>query len=233
MAAACETIDVLVPPPPAGGLAWRRWLSVAANTRRPVLVGLIAGESAQRWAAMSDAQIVSSAMAALAAAFPGRAPAAPRSHLVSRWGSDPWARGALSYPAAGGRGPNDRATLGEPMSGSLLLAGEAVWAEQAGTVHGAMLSGGWRLGAWRVDGGGAMRGPCTPRQEAAVRGLMSPRCQPTHLIAHPSVQARRRRFGCWMPGRMSCQLAAAPLVAAACACRRSGVLCRNASATPW
>lgn len=179
--APCETIDVLVPPPPEGGLAWRRWLSVAAHTRRPVLVGLAAGESARRWAGMSDAQIVGSAMAALAAAFPGRAPAAPRAHLVTRWGSDPWSRGALSFPAAGGRGPSDRATLAEPLSGSLLLAGEAAWGEQAGSVHGALLSGGARgrvawVGRRAMHAGRACAGSC----RLAVAQWCHPRCSTTN-----------------------------------------------------
>ena len=44
--------------------------------------------------------------------------------------------------------PSDRATLAEPQSGSLVLAGEAASVQYPGTVHGAYLSG--QEAAYRV-----------------------------------------------------------------------------------
>lgn len=44
-------------------------------------------------------------------------------------------------PSAVGSTPSDRATLAEPQSGSLVLAGEAASVPYPGTVHGAYLSG--------------------------------------------------------------------------------------------
>lgn len=107
-----------------------------------MLVAVAAAESGAAWDASSDAQLAASAMAALRAMFPGRLlPFSPRAVMASRWGTDPWARGSLTYPAADSRGPGDWATLAEPQSGSLLLAGEGVWGAHPATVHGALLSG--------------------------------------------------------------------------------------------
>ncbi|KAL4424379.1 hypothetical protein ABPG75_001680 [Micractinium tetrahymenae] len=130
-----------------GQPAWRRFISMAAYTRRPVLVALAAGDAAAALEGLTDAEAVASAMAALRAMFPAAAPAAPRSFLLSRWGQDPWARGSLSYYAVGGS-PSDRATLAEPQSSSLILAGEAASVPYPSTVHGALLSG--RDAAYRV-----------------------------------------------------------------------------------
>lgn len=47
-----------------------------------------------------------------------------------------------------GASPRDRATLAEPQSGSLILAGEAASVLYPSTVHGALLSG--RDAAYRV-----------------------------------------------------------------------------------
>jgi monoamine oxidase len=56
------------------------------------------------------------------------------------WTRDPFARGAYSYPLAGG---SDAAqTLARPVCGTLFFAGEATDAEgRNGTVHGAIASG--------------------------------------------------------------------------------------------
>lgn len=51
-------------------------------------------------------------------------------------------------PHAVGSTPRDRATLAEPQSGSLLLAGEAASVAHPSTVHGAYLSG--QEAAYRV-----------------------------------------------------------------------------------
>ncbi len=47
-----------------------------------------------------------------------------------------------------GASPRDRATLAEPQSSSLILAGEAASVQYPSTVHGALLSG--RDAAYRV-----------------------------------------------------------------------------------
>ena len=59
---------------------------------------------------------------------------------VARWADDPWSRGSWSFIRPGGS-PRDRATLGEPVHGRVVLAGEATHPEQPGMVHGAWLTG--------------------------------------------------------------------------------------------
>ena len=70
---------------------------MAAFTRRPVLVALAAAGWAEQLEALTDGEVVATAMQALARMFPGAAPAWPRSYMLSRWGQDPWARGSLSF----------------------------------------------------------------------------------------------------------------------------------------
>jgi monoamine oxidase len=56
------------------------------------------------------------------------------------WRDDPFARGAYSYPRAGGLEAQRR--LGEPVEETLYFAGEATNSEgHAGTVHGAIATG--------------------------------------------------------------------------------------------
>lgn len=182
----CHQLEWLLPPgsEAQGGIPWHRFISMAAFTRQPVLVAMAAAEAGPAWDRSSDIQLAASAMAALRAMFPGRRlPAAPRAVLASRWGTDPWAHGSLSYYTTASRGPADRATLAEPQSGSLLLAGEGVWAAHPSTVHGAMLSG--QDAALRVlsaagelpvcgsgSGGSVSVGSCV----AAPRGKLSCQC---------------------------------------------------------
>jgi hypothetical protein len=59
--------------------------------------------------------------------------------IVTRWGSDRFARGTYSYVAAGAR-PGDYDLLGQPVD-NVHFAGEATWANHPATVHGAFLSG--------------------------------------------------------------------------------------------
>ncbi|MBT2500836.1 FAD-dependent oxidoreductase [Agromyces sp. ISL-38] len=58
----------------------------------------------------------------------------------SRWGADPFARGAFSFDAAG-VDPTLRAALSEPVASRLFFAGEACDTDAPGTVRGARSSG--------------------------------------------------------------------------------------------
>ncbi len=73
----------------------------------------------------------------------------PTDVLVSRWGSDPYARGALSYRPVGSSA-TARRDLALPVSDRLFFAGEATSVDHPGTVHGALLSG--RRAAREVSG---------------------------------------------------------------------------------
>ncbi len=64
----------------------------------------------------------------------------PTAVLRTRWGEDPWARGAYSFLPVGAS-PADRRRLAVPVADRLFFAGEATSTRFAGTAHGAYLSG--------------------------------------------------------------------------------------------
>lgn len=96
---------------------------------------------------------------ALRTAFGASAVPAPTAHVVTRWGSDPYARGAYSYVATGASG-RDYDALATPVARCLLFAGEHTIKEHPDTVGGALLSGmreaGRALGVLRGASGGAL-----------------------------------------------------------------------------
>jgi hypothetical protein len=96
---------------------------------------------------------------ALRTAFGTSAVPAPTAHVVTRWGSDPYARGAYSYVATGASG-RDYDALATPVARCLLFAGEHTIKEHPDTVGGALLSGmreaGRALGVLRGASGGAL-----------------------------------------------------------------------------
>lgn len=98
-----------------------------------VLIGLRGGDAARSREALSDPQSVEQVRTALGA------PAVTGS-LVTRWGTDRYARGSYSFLAVGSS-PADQDALGEPASDRVLFAGEATYPEHFATVHGAYLSG--------------------------------------------------------------------------------------------
>jgi monoamine oxidase len=105
----------------------------------PVLAGLLAGDAAHEGEGQTDMQLVASALAVLRRLFPG-APN-PVGVTVSRWGSDPFARGSYSYVAVGASGA-DYGALARPVAGGrLCFAGEHCCREHPDTVGGAMITG--------------------------------------------------------------------------------------------
>ncbi len=118
---------------------WTEWVSFARATQRPVLMGFHAGSVARTMESWSDSEIANSAMATLRQAF-GRTLPDPVAVQVTRWHSDPWARGAYSFNALGAH-PRQREALAQPLGNALLLAGEATERQHFGTAHGAYLSG--------------------------------------------------------------------------------------------
>lgn len=115
----------------------------ALPSRAPVLTGWIGGPRATALTGRGEAAFLRAALDSVASVF-GRDVGELRSHLrlaySHDWSADPWAGGAYSY---GGVGAIEaRATLTQPVEGTLFLAGEAV-AERGenATVHGALASG--------------------------------------------------------------------------------------------
>ena len=118
---------------------WGEWLNLYALLGEPVLLGFNAGSYGRQLETLSDEQIIASAMQVLRTIYGADIPN-PTSHLITRWATDPFARGSYSYLAPHAT-PADRTTLAEPLDEVLFFAGEATWADAPATVHGAYLSG--------------------------------------------------------------------------------------------
>ncbi|QEN13230.1 flavin monoamine oxidase family protein [Mycolicibacterium sp. ELW1] len=100
---------------------------------KPLLVGLRGGQAAWSRESMSDSDAVKELITAIDAPNPAGS-------IVTKWGTDRYARGSYSFIAVGSS-PDDMHALGEPVGGRLMFAGEATDPEWFGTVHGAYLSG--------------------------------------------------------------------------------------------
>ena len=127
-----------------------------------VLVALVAGSAAEAMEAddESESSLAASAMGVLRRIFSDRVDdvTTPKKVAVSRWGSDPYAKGSYSYVAVGSSA-DDYDELGRPeksSGGRLLFAGEHTCKEHPDTVGGAMLTG-WRAArhALHVMNGGS------------------------------------------------------------------------------
>ncbi len=127
-------------PPEAERGRWAEWVNLQGVTGRPLLVGFNAADAARELEAQTDAETVASAVAALRSMFGATVVPPPVDAQVTRWGSDPFARGAYSFHAVGST-PAMRDTLATPVLGRLHLAGEATSRAHPATVHGALASG--------------------------------------------------------------------------------------------
>lgn len=123
--------------------------------KAPVLLALVAGEAAAIMENVGDDVIVGRCMAVLKGIFGNGAVPQPKETVVTRWRSDPWARGSYSYVSTSATG-NDYDILacpvtstGEQLTSSsdssihprLFFAGEHTIRNYPATVHGALLSG--------------------------------------------------------------------------------------------
>ena len=122
-----------------GEPTFREFVDLEPVVREPIIVGFATGSEADRLETLDDAAVVAEAVGAYRAAVGGLA-REPVDAVVTRWGHDPFARGAYSYMAVGSS-PADRAALGEPLGPRVALAGEATSVRYPSTVHGAWLSG--------------------------------------------------------------------------------------------
>jgi monoamine oxidase len=103
-----------------------------------VLVALTGGEHASSFNDRTDEDVVAEAIEVLRTLF-DTVPE-PLAAIVTRWETDPFARGSYSHVPPGAS-PEDHETLAEPVSPRLVLAGEHTIREFPSTVHGAYLSG--------------------------------------------------------------------------------------------
>lgn len=109
------------------------------TTGLPCLVSLMAGESAFEAERTPDKVLVDECLRSLRSCFGEANVPMPLESVVTRWGSDRFARGTYSFVAKEAR-PADYDMLAEPVT-NLHFAGEATCRYYPATVHGAYLSG--------------------------------------------------------------------------------------------
>lgn len=137
-------------------------------SQSPVLLALVAGQSAAIMENVSDDVIVGRCIAVLKGIFGNTAVPQPKETVVTRWRADPWARGSYSFVSVGSSG-SDYDLLAAPVTPSaaaedssqedgmdtaaaaapndskemprLFFAGEHTIRNYPATVHGALLSG--------------------------------------------------------------------------------------------
>ena len=124
---------------PAKRGEWVEWVSFMRAARWPVLLGFNAADHGRTIEDWSDEQIVASAMETLRTLF-GRNVCEPLDYQITRWASDPFARGAYSFNALGST-PRMRDHLAQRLDSKVFFAGEATERKHYGTVHGAYESG--------------------------------------------------------------------------------------------
>lgn len=118
---------------------WAEWFSYRRTMNYPILVGFNAADHGREIESRSDGEIIESAMATLRTIYGARVPE-PIDYQITRWASDPFARGSYSFNAVGSV-PLMRKELARPQAGLLFFAGEATEQNYFGTAHGAYLSG--------------------------------------------------------------------------------------------
>lgn len=120
--------------------AFSTFLNMQHVTGKPVLMGWLVGDAALEREGWTDAQIAAEAMVRLRATVSAAAPD-PISVKVTRWGQDPYARGAYSTCNMQTK-LGDRALLRAPVaSNKLCFAGEATLDTGFAQVPGAYASG--------------------------------------------------------------------------------------------
>lgn len=118
---------------------WAEWVSLARPTGQPILLGFNAaafGRETEKW---TNQEIVSDAMGTLRTMYGPSIPE-PLDWIITRWDSDPYARGAYSCNVLGST-PQMRTDLAASVANRLFFAGEATHESRFQTVHGAFESG--------------------------------------------------------------------------------------------
>ena len=118
---------------------WTEWVSFQRAAQVPVLPGFNAADHGRVIEALSHQEIVESAMQTLKTMFGAGIPQLI-DYQITRWTTDPFARGSYSYNVYGST-PEMRAALAAPLNGRVFFAGEATDKACFGTAHGAYLSG--------------------------------------------------------------------------------------------
>lgn len=115
-----------------------QWFNVSNTSGLPCLIALMAGDAGFETEHSSNDALVSEATDILRSVFGNDVPY-PVEAVVTRWGSDRFARGSYSS-AAPGMLPDDYDVMARSI-GNLFFAGEHTIGTHPATVHGAYLSG--------------------------------------------------------------------------------------------
>lgn len=115
-----------------------QWFNVSNTTGLPCLIALMAGDAGFETEHTSNDSLVAEATEILRNVFGPDVPF-PVEAVVTRWGSDRFARGSYSS-AAPGMHPDDYDAMAQ-CQGNLFFAGEHTIGTHPATVHGAYLSG--------------------------------------------------------------------------------------------
>jgi monoamine oxidase len=118
--------------------AWYQFIPLNGPLGIPALAAFNSGSKAWDLETKSDDEIKAEMLAVIKAAF--NAEPTVVDMVITRWGQDPFARGAYSYVTVGGS-IDARNQLAEPVSDQLYLAGEAYTDTDPSSVHGAYNSG--------------------------------------------------------------------------------------------
>lgn len=115
-----------------------QWFNCTKTSGVPTLIALMAGDAAFQTEKEDNQSLVAEATQVLRSVF-GETVPEPVEAIITRWGSDKFARGSYSYT-----GPNfqldDYEVMAKPI-GNLFFAGEHTCGTHPATVHGAYLSG--------------------------------------------------------------------------------------------
>ncbi len=130
---------LVLPAQPADRGRYTNWLNVAQVLNAPVIMGFASGRAATVLEKSTDDGCIDAALANLAR-LTGRTPPRPTQTIVTRWLSDPWARGAYSFNSLHSSDA-DRSDYAWPIGGRIYFAGEGTQATDYGTVHAALRSG--------------------------------------------------------------------------------------------
>lgn len=123
----------------AVGDAWYSWYDGSGSSGEPMLLTFAGGPRGREVEAMTDEQVVASALASLRQIYGDGIPN-PLNHWVTRWGADPYSLGSYSHVAVGAS-HEDHDAMATSVGGVVHLAGEATWSTDPATVNGALLSG--------------------------------------------------------------------------------------------
>ncbi|KAI0396694.1 Sec1-like protein [Xylariaceae sp. FL0594] len=115
-----------------------QWFNVSNTSGIPVLLALMAGDAGFDTEHSKNDELVAEATEVLRSVFGGKVPQ-PVHSIVTRWGSDRFARGSYSS-ASPIMHADDYQNMAEPV-GNLFFAGEHTTSTHPATVHGAYLSG--------------------------------------------------------------------------------------------